>query len=74
MINYIIDQTTIERLRALINGVQRIVITCHKSPDGDALGSTLALCHVLRRLGKEATVVTPDMAPKSLEFILDCAI
>ncbi len=69
MINYIIDQTTIERLRALINGVQRIVITCHKSPDGDALGSTLALCHVLRRLGKEATVVTPDMAPKSLEFI-----
>jgi phosphoesterase RecJ-like protein len=29
----------------------------------------LALCHVLRRLGKEATVVTPDMAPKALEFI-----
>ena len=44
-------------------------ITCHKSPDGDALGSTLALCHVLRRLGKEADVVTPDMAPRALEFI-----
>ena len=37
MINYIIDQTTIERLRALLNGVQRIVITCHKSPDGGAM-------------------------------------
>lgn len=69
MISPIIDENKIERLRAMINGVQRIVITCHKSPDGDALGSSLALCHILRRLGKEATVVTPDMAPKSLEFI-----
>jgi len=69
MISQIIDKKTIERLRAFINGVQRIVITCHKSPDGDALGSSLALCHVLRRLGKEAVVVTPDMAPKALEFI-----
>ena len=69
MISPIIDENKIERLRAMINGVQRVVITCHKSPDGDALGSSLALCHVLRRLGKDATVVTPDMAPKSLEFI-----
>ena len=69
MITPIIDEKTIERLRAMINGVNRIAITCHKSPDGDALGSTLALCHVLRRLGKDAIVVTPDMAPKSLEFV-----
>ena len=69
MISSIIDQTTIDRLRAMINGVQRIAITCHKSPDGDALGSTLALAHVLRRLGKDAVVVTPDMAPKSLDFM-----
>ena len=69
MITSIIDEKAIERLRAMINGVQRIAITCHKSPDGDALGSTLALCHVLRRLGKDAVVVTPDMAPRSLEFI-----
>ena len=69
MITPIIDENTIERLRAMINGVSRIAITCHKSPDGDALGSTLALCHVLRRLGKDAVVVTPDMAPKSLEFV-----
>ena len=69
MIIPIIDENTIERLRAMINGVSRIAITCHKSPDGDALGSSLALCHVLRRLGKDAIVVTPDMAPKSLEFV-----
>ena len=69
MITPIIDETTIEKLHAIINGVQSIAITCHKSPDGDALGSSLALCHVLRRLGKDAVVVTPDMAPRSLEFI-----
>ncbi len=69
MISPIIDENKIERLRSFINGVKRIAITCHKSPDGDALGSTLALCHVLRRLGKDAVVVTPDMAPKSLEFV-----
>ena len=63
MISPIIDESAIERLRALINGTTRMVITCHKSPDGDALGSSLALCHVLQRLGKEVNVVTPDMAP-----------
>ena len=68
MISSIIDENTIERLRAFINGVNHVVITCHKSPDGDALGSSLALCHVLRRLGKDVAVVTPDMAPKSLDF------
>lgn len=69
MISPIIDEILIERLRGLMNSVQHIAITCHKSPDGDALGSSLALCHVLRRLGKDAHVVTPDMAPKALEFI-----
>ena len=69
MITPIIDEHVLERIRMAIDSAQRIAITCHKSPDGDALGSTLALCHVLRRMGKEATVVTPDMAPKSLEFV-----
>lgn len=69
MISQIIDDKLIIKLLALINGVERIAITCHKSPDGDALGSTLALCHVLRRMGKDAIVVTPDMAPKALEFV-----
>jgi len=69
MIQEIIDTATVERLRSLLNGVQRVVVTCHKSPDGDALGSSLALCHVLSRLGKEAYVVTPDMVPRGLMFI-----
>lgn len=69
MISPIIEEAIIERLRSLINSTSRMVITCHKSPDGDALGSSLALCHVLQRLGKEVNVVSPDMAPRALEFV-----
>lgn len=71
MIQPIIEQGVIDRLQRLINGVKNIVITCHLSPDGDAIGSSLALCHVLRRLGKDAIVVTPDMIPRSLLFLPD---
>lgn len=69
MIRPVIDNASIEKLRSLFNRVQRVVITCHKSPDGDALGSTLAMCHVLHMLGKEATVVTPDIPPRALAFV-----
>lgn len=71
MIRSVIAENTIERLRSLINGVKNVVITCHLSPDGDAIGSSLALCHVLHRLGKNAVVVTPDMVPRSLLFLPD---
>lgn len=69
MIQPIIDEAVIDRLRSLINGAKNVVLTCHLSPDGDAIGSTLALCHVLHRLGKNAAVVTPDMVPKALNFL-----
>ncbi len=48
---------------------QRIVITCHKGPDGDAIGSATALASWLRRLGKEATVVAPTIFPDFLKWI-----
>lgn len=69
MIRSIIPDDVIKRVRSLINGARDIVITCHLSPDGDAVGSTLGLCHVLRRLGKNANVVTADMVPRSLHFV-----
>ena len=69
MIRPIINEEIINRLRALLNGAKQVVITCHLSPDGDAVGSSLALCHILRRLGKDASVVTPDMVPRALQFL-----
>lgn len=46
-----------------------IVIICHVSPDGDAVGSSLALQHVMRSIGKKTTVITPDMPPRTLSFL-----
>lgn len=67
--NTIIDPAAVERVKQLVLSAVRIVITCHVSPDGDALGSSTALCSVLRSLGKDATVVTADCAPKALQFM-----
>ncbi len=39
--------------------IQKVVITMHQKPDGDALGSTLGLYHFLRNLGHEVTVIAP---------------
>ncbi len=64
-----IDDTTKDGLRALIETSGNVVITAHMSPDGDAMGSSLALYHVLRSLGKTATVVVPDDVTKQLSFL-----
>lgn len=45
-----------------------IVLLCHKNPDGDAIGSTIAMYHVLTKLGKEVDMVIED-APSKFSFI-----
>lgn len=69
MISRIIDEKAIDKVRQLLLESEKIVITCHLTPDGDAIGSSLGLCHVLRSIGKDAVVVTPDLTPKSLQFL-----
>lgn len=69
MSDNILDKELAEQLRVLINRTRRAVITCHLSPDGDAMGSSLGLCRILRNMGKEVKVITPDTPPKYLNFI-----
>lgn len=45
------------------------LITTHESPDGDAVGSSLALAGYLRGLGKEVTVYFPDPLPDLYAFL-----
>lgn len=65
----VIDSMTVEKVKQFVLASRNIVITCHVSPDGDALGSSCALWSVLKALGKTAYVVTADCAPKSLSFL-----
>ncbi len=64
-----IDLDLVDRVKQMVLAAREIVITCHISPDGDALGSSCALCAVLKSLGKKATVVTADSAPRVLQFM-----
>lgn len=67
--NTVIAPEHVERVKQLLLGARNVVITCHISPDGDAIGSSIALCSVLRNLGKDAIVVTADCPPKTLQFL-----
>lgn len=60
---------TIQHLKKLIGGAESICITAHKSPDGDAVGSSLALWWYLKAIGKEASVVLPDGYAEFLGFL-----
>lgn len=42
----------------------RFVLTSHARPDGDAIGSALACCQILRAMGKQADVVLHDGVPR----------
>jgi phosphoesterase RecJ-like protein len=42
----------------------RFLLTSHARPDGDAIGSALACCQLLRAMGKQADVVLHDAVPR----------
>lgn len=51
---------TFEKIKDLINCSRRIGLTYHVSPDGDAIGSLLALKFALQKLNKEVVVFSKD--------------
>ena len=68
-INQVISNEELLQLKDYVTRLNNIVITCHLSPDGDAIGASLGLMHALESLGKTVHVVTPDMPPRSLAFL-----
>ena len=57
----------IAEIRDAIRQRQRFVITSHARPDGDAIGSQLAMAFALRQLGKSVTLVDKDAAPPQFQ-------
>jgi phosphoesterase RecJ-like protein len=61
--------TTVPEIPLIVEAVrtrQRFVLSSHSRPDGDAIGSQLAMAYALREMGKEATVINADPAPPPL--------
>lgn len=48
---------------------QRFLIASHESPDGDAIGSTLALALALKKMGKDVVAFNVDGVPANLAFL-----
>ena len=58
-----------EQLKKLVQDHQRFLLTSHLRPDCDALGSELAMAHVLRSCGKDVVIVNDHAVPENLQFI-----
>lgn len=63
-----------KQIETEILAASNIVITAHKSADGDSIGSSLGLLYFIEKLGKKAIVCHPDKAPDFLYWLDTSAI
>ncbi len=59
----------VAQIRDLLTTGQRFLLSSHARPDGDSLGSQLALGEALDQLGKEVRIVNADPAPDLYRFL-----
>jgi phosphoesterase RecJ-like protein len=57
-----------------IKAAKNIVITAHKSPDGDSIGSSLGLYHFIKKLGGNVSICHPDPSPDYLNWLPDIGV
>lgn len=60
---------TYKQIETAIQQASNIVITAHKSADGDSVGSSLGLLYFIEKLGKKAVICHPDKAPDFLYWL-----
>lgn len=62
----------VQGIYPLLEQSKKIVIATHQKPDGDAMGSSLALYHFLKSLGHQATVISPTNWAGFLNWMPGC--
>lgn len=62
-------QDSYQALAKLIEDHQSFLVVAHVNPDGDAIGSTLALCHILWSMGKDATPFNVSPVPFNFLYL-----
>lgn len=61
----------IQTLNNLLSEAVKTVIVTHAKPDGDALGSSLAMFRYIRMQNKECCIILPNRYPGNLDFLMD---
>lgn len=69
MISRIINENEVKRAAGILEHAHTILVVTHSSPDGDAIGSSLAAMHVLSALGKDVRVLIPDAYLSNLRVL-----
>lgn len=64
-------ESTYKDIIELIQGNKTFCIASHAHPDGDAIGSTLALGKILRDMGKKVLLYNEDKVPRMFHFLPD---
>ena len=65
----ILNNDQLALMDQLISDANTVLVVCHKSPDGDAIGSSLAWAEYMRLRGKDVTVIVPDQYPDFLLWL-----
>ncbi len=58
-----------DTVRDFLHDKHNILLTTHLNPDGDALGSELALAHYIAETGKKLRIINSDPLPHTFEFL-----
>lgn len=69
LISHPMNIEKIKELKQLLSTPKNIVIIPHKNPDGDAMGSTLALKHFLNNTHNTVNVISPNEYPDFLKWL-----
>lgn len=69
MLTPIIEKRKVEQFAGWLKKYRRFVVVAHVNPDGDAVGSALALYHFLTKRGKSVKVMLPNAFPEFFKWM-----
>ena len=59
----------LQELKSFLSQARDIIITTHRNPDGDAIGSSLGLYHYLEDRGHSVKIISPSEYPDFLAWM-----
>ncbi|BCU82053.1 phosphoesterase RecJ-like protein [Polycladomyces abyssicola] len=62
----------LEAATRFVQDADRFLVVSHVNPDGDAIGSTLAVGQILKQLGKRYVMINESAIPQKYQFLPDC--
>ncbi len=65
-------ETELARAAEILATADKVMVTCHLGPDGDAVGSMVAMASLLRQRGAQVTLYNPDLVPRHIKWLPLC--